>query len=86
MMFTYVSLLQLETFTIGPLGLWVVDLVIHMFMCKKGDNYISTFVVWESHIIVWDFPCTKDDVNNKLFLLHVWDKPLILSQILIPIM
>jgi hypothetical protein len=85
-MFTYVSPLRLETFTIGPLRFQVVDLVIQMFVCQRGDNCISTIALWKKHRVVWDFLCTKNDVNNKLFPLLIWDKSPILSQTLIPIM
>ncbi len=40
----------------------------------------------ENHKVVWDFLCLKNNVNNKSFLLLVWDKTPILSPTLMPIM
>jgi hypothetical protein len=71
---------------VGPFKFLIVDLVIHMFMFQKNKNCISNIIFWKTHIAIWDAPCTKNDVNNKSFLLLVWQKPSILFQILIPIM
>jgi hypothetical protein len=85
-MFTYVSLLRPKIFIVGPLGFQVVDLVIQMFMCQRGKNCISTIVLYKSHKVVWDFPCSKNNVNNKSFMAPIWDKTPMFFQTLIPIM